>query len=1432
VSHVQAALSDHEAVVLTIQPPGMPAAGPGLWRFPVHLLRHPQYSAEVEAVISDCCQQAQAEGGNYQQHWQMLKASVREVAVRLDRAESQRRRGDQLFAMQAAQAASRQYAAHPASPIAQQQRELASRKLRKQLLEGAGRQHTAAAALWRERGEKGSRWFHSLTCNQRSQQPITQLADGQGTLHSFMDAVCPSLLDAVAVPFYSSSSPSGLFHPSATDAGAQDLLLGSVDRTLNAQQAAAAEGPAEDGTLTVACLAAALANSANGKAPGPDGLPVEFYRKYWELLGPLLVSAANEVFASGVHSMPELWARGVILPIHKGKGLPKHLLSSYRPITLLNADYKLISKAVADRMQQPLDFIIDPCQTAFIKGRWIGDNVLFHLGLAEHLAAVHAPGAVVILDIEKAYDRTNRPWLYRVSEKCGFAGGTRRWIRLLTSGTTSRVAINGWLSSSFPVTSGLPQGSPLSPLLWNLQLQPLTSRLQQLQRLGLLRTPVLPNGMPASPVFHHADDTKLLVLDADQDGPVAMSAVQAFCAASAARVHGSKSKGVTLGSHASIFGVHAPTGADFGAEGGPAPQILGIPLSADVMGTASEAVFKKRLHALHFTAASWSVHPLSLVGRGLVAKQVMASSVTYHATFVPPNCAQLSAMQQVLLRYLAGSPLPEDAALPSVGGPALQPKPAVGALPRQEGGLALVDVASHISAMHGKIVAAMLSPGKQAWKVLMQHALAAAAPSPKWGAGWVATALPLAACPSLSPRLAAYVASYRATQPHAIMPTATDAPCCLGSQPLYFNSNISPDAALPVPHFLPPQPLPVAWPMTLAQLAAAPPATQEHPSLQPIIQAALARWPDHLTAIRDCLPAQPSRWLVDSQRLRVADTLQQPPTVYTVCSSGRLHTAPPSLVLNWEPACVLKCPKPRHCWSIEELQHYNQQLPQDKASARPLENQYLGPWMSSQHGPGIALYPAAWGHAGQPLHQYAVKTARDMLVLKLGQEAIPGYRLKHGMEPRLWRLQAPPQQRQQPLQQQQQQQQQQWQDQQSQAGAGRPTVQPASAGISSGAPSQPPSSPWLQRLTPWERGWAQQIVYNSSFHPDPHIFQASWMLPSQPRAHPRERAAARVSALNPMNQGPGMVPLPVQGPLHGHPADVQPHHALPNRMPAVGASHDGLHASARVDIAVASATADVHHATVPLPPNILRTSEAHRTWRRLWSCPADNSCKVLGWRLLHAALPVRCMKVAQRGGTPAMAHCQFPACALPRAGRKPFETYTHIFLDCPAARPVVEWLRRLWAAIAGTMPPDDSLVLLGDHAPSWPEYPRTKARQHLWTFLRLTVLYEIWRAHQVPQLPAEQGTPRAVVARCISVVADTLHHLFYRSAHRQHLIEHLPLHLLSEEVLECTLESFQKIWCDGDGLCSIVGPAGDGKPRLFVRLSVLHPVVVGDLDGM
>ncbi|MGQ3249800.1 MAG: reverse transcriptase domain-containing protein, partial [Aeromicrobium sp.] len=150
-----------------------------------------------------------------------------------------------------------------------------------------------------------------------------------------------------------------------------------------------------------------------------------------------------------------------------------------------------------------------------------------------------------------AYDNVSWSLLQDTLEAMGFSQqGHVRWAQLLHRGATSQVLVNGYLTDSFPLASGLLQGSGASPLYWCVVLQPLVSYLSSLQRAGRITTPAIPTSplamhaatlTPALPTKEYADDLTILVADRVKDGEVVVEALERFRAAGGPALSVSKS---------------------------------------------------------------------------------------------------------------------------------------------------------------------------------------------------------------------------------------------------------------------------------------------------------------------------------------------------------------------------------------------------------------------------------------------------------------------------------------------------------------------------------------------------------------------------------------------------------------------------------------------------------------------------------------------------------------------------------------------------------------------------------------------------------------------------------------------------------------------------------------------------------------------------
>ena len=115
---------------------------------------------------------------------------------------------------------------------------------------------------------------------------------------------------------------------------------------------------------------------------------------------------------------------------------------------------------IANRLNRPLDYVIDITQSAFLSGRDISDNVRYNLGMAARFRELGIPAWLLDSDLTKAYDSVYRSWLSTVAARLGFeATGVVRWFQILMAGSESAVRINGFISSFFTSSNGLPQGT-------------------------------------------------------------------------------------------------------------------------------------------------------------------------------------------------------------------------------------------------------------------------------------------------------------------------------------------------------------------------------------------------------------------------------------------------------------------------------------------------------------------------------------------------------------------------------------------------------------------------------------------------------------------------------------------------------------------------------------------------------------------------------------------------------------------------------------------------------------------------------------------------------------------------------------------------------------------------------------------------------------
>lgn len=143
-------------------------------------------------------------------------------------------------------------------------------------------------------------------------------------------------------------------------------------------------------------------------------------------------------------------------------------IKDYRPISLINCSFKLITKLLTNRLAKVIDPLIDDSQSAYIKGRLIGDNIVTAHEILHHVRTRKQQGILLKLDFERAFDKVHWEFLFEILSARGFGQLFIDWITDILKGSRTCIAFNGENGNYFSCKRGLRQGEPLSPFLFNL----------------------------------------------------------------------------------------------------------------------------------------------------------------------------------------------------------------------------------------------------------------------------------------------------------------------------------------------------------------------------------------------------------------------------------------------------------------------------------------------------------------------------------------------------------------------------------------------------------------------------------------------------------------------------------------------------------------------------------------------------------------------------------------------------------------------------------------------------------------------------------------------------------------------------------------------------------------------------------------------------
>ncbi len=242
------------------------------------------------------------------------------------------------------------------------------------------------------------------------------------------------------------------------------------------------------------------------------------------------------------------------------------------------------------------------------------------------------------------------------------------------------------------------------------------------------------------------------------------------------------------------------------------------------------------------------------------------------------------------------------------------------------------------------------------------------------------------------------------------------------------------------------------------------------------------------------------------------------------------------------------------------------------------------------------------------------------------------------------------------------------------------------------------------------------------------------------------------------------------------------------------------------------------------------THPAQTAWRAAWSQVQSKQRprphRVFEWQLMHTALPCGGARASffppDGEGLPMVACCGNAAC---RSGPPPqeaatgtwsVETLTHALLDCPAVRPALRWLARVWTRVEGGLgPPLTAAVWLQGDTQQW--QPQRQHR-HLWTSLRISLLAAAWELRTRRNALGTQFTPADVIARCVDDIRSLVLADWQRIVSRVTDMAGTHEGWFPGRDPAITTVDFEKWWCPGSVVAHVYHTQAPSKPRMEFRL--------------
>ena len=646
VTYFQGILTDHSAMQMSFDL-FQHERGCGYWKFNNSLLKRKDFCENMGSFLSD--KLANMDEENVLRKWDLLKSEIKEFCIKFSKECASEKK---LVLAQLSETVSElQDKIDLLSPEEVDILEKTKIDLNELVLDRARGLIFRSKAQWLCEAECNTKYFYNLERSRSEMKTCYKLIDEEGVEISDPEKIL-NMQEAFYRKLYKKDK-SVCFKCAITP-----------EITVNDNHLAKSED-----TFSDAEIAEAVLQLNNDKTPGPDGIPIDYYKMFWGQLKHIVKEVIHEVFQTG--QMITSSQQGVINLIPK-KGKDIRQLKNLRPITLLNSDYKIIEKAIANRMVPALSDIIHTDQAGFLPDRRISTNIRRIFDLLKHAEKDRIEAVLLSLDFQKAFDQISTDSVLGCLKLYGFSNYIQEWTKILYSGFQAKVQNNGNFSSLFPVERSVHQGAPNSCYYFILVAELLANALRNNEKI---------HGISIKEIEYfltqYADDMDTALPAESEVINEVFQTLEWFRSISGLSVNYDKTTLYRIGSlkksKAELYTTKNVNWTEHGI------NVLGVDVRSDDK-EALECNYNPILHKIDNIFAMWSRRNITLTGKVNIVNTLVASLFVYKMMVLPNISNSLIArIEQKISNFLWNQKKPKIALK------TLQ-------LPKNKGGMGLVDL--------------------------------------------------------------------------------------------------------------------------------------------------------------------------------------------------------------------------------------------------------------------------------------------------------------------------------------------------------------------------------------------------------------------------------------------------------------------------------------------------------------------------------------------------------------------------------------------------------------------------------------------------------------------------------------------------------------------------------------------------------------------